>query len=127
VHRRLGGGGHEQHAPAPALEVLVGEAEAALREGRLQGTPAKIDIQNAWLLYNIGNDRALYPALMRIGGRTDLTVAEREVIQDIWANWSVRRAAAAMDNGNAQRAVDLWDALQAIQADVERIKPLNAA
>jgi len=28
---------------------------------------------------------------------------------------------------NAQRAVDLWDALQAIQADVERIKPLNAA
>ena len=37
--------------------------------------PANIDIQNAWLLYNIGNDRALYPALMRIGGRTDLTVA----------------------------------------------------
>ena len=72
--------------------------------------PAKIDIQNAWLLYNIGNDRALYPALMRIGGRTDLTVAQREVIQDIWANWSVRRAAVAMDNGNVQRAVDILDA-----------------
>jgi addiction module HigA family antidote len=28
---------------------------------------------------------------------------------------------------NAQRAVDLWDAEQAIQDDVERIKPLNAA
>lgn len=28
---------------------------------------------------------------------------------------------------NAQRAVDLWDAAQAIKADVERIKPLNAA
>ena len=28
---------------------------------------------------------------------------------------------------NAQRAVDLWDAAQAIQDDVERIKPLNAA
>jgi antitoxin HigA-1 len=28
---------------------------------------------------------------------------------------------------NAQRAVDLWDAAQAIRADVERIKPLNAA
>jgi addiction module HigA family antidote len=28
---------------------------------------------------------------------------------------------------NAQRAVGLWDAAQAIKADVERIKPLNAA
>ena len=28
---------------------------------------------------------------------------------------------------NAQRAVDLWDAAQTIKADVERIKPLNAA
>jgi addiction module HigA family antidote len=28
---------------------------------------------------------------------------------------------------NAQRAVDLWDAAQAIQADVARIKPLQVA
>lgn len=28
---------------------------------------------------------------------------------------------------NAQRAVDLWDAAQAIKEDVDRIKPLNAA
>ncbi len=40
----------------------------------------------------------------------DLTVAQRETVQNIWANWSVRRAAAAMDNGNAQRAVDILDA-----------------
>ena len=37
---------------------------------------------------------------MRLGGRNDLTVAQRETVQNIWANWSVRRAAAAMDNGN---------------------------
>ncbi len=36
--------------------------------------PANIEIQNAWLLYNTKNDRALYPALMRLGGRQDLTV-----------------------------------------------------
>jgi cellulose synthase operon protein C len=72
--------------------------------------PPTIDIQNAWLLYNLGNDRALYAALMRIGGRRDLTVAQREEVQNIWANWSVRRAAAAMENGNAQRAVDILDA-----------------
>jgi len=52
----------------------------------------------------------LYPGLMRIGSRTDLTVAQRETVQDIWANWSVRRAAIAMDNGNATRAVDILEA-----------------
>ena len=47
---------------------------------------------------------------MRLGSRSDLTVAQRETVQDIWANWSVRRAAAAMDNGNVRRAVDILDA-----------------
>jgi plasmid maintenance system antidote protein VapI len=28
---------------------------------------------------------------------------------------------------NAQRAVDLWDATQAIEKDLRRIRPLNAA
>ncbi len=72
--------------------------------------PPNIAIQNVWLLYNMGNDRALYAALMRIGSRGDLTVAQRETVQDIWANWSVRRAGIAMDNGNAQRAVDILEA-----------------
>jgi tetratricopeptide (TPR) repeat protein len=72
--------------------------------------PANVEIQNAWLLFNTRNDRLLYPALMRIGGRSDLTSTQRETVQDIWANWSVRRAAAAMDNGNYQRAVDILDA-----------------
>jgi tetratricopeptide (TPR) repeat protein len=72
--------------------------------------PGNIDIQNAWLLYNTGNDRGLYPALMRLGSRSDLTAAQRETVQTIWANWSVRRAAAAMENGNVRRAVDILDA-----------------
>jgi tetratricopeptide (TPR) repeat protein len=72
--------------------------------------PAAVEIQNAWLLFNTQNDRALYPALMRLGSRTDMTVAQRETVQDIWANWSVRRASAALDNGNLQRSVDILDA-----------------
>ena len=72
--------------------------------------PANIDVQNAWLLYNTGDDRALYPALMRLGSRNDLSVAQREMVENIWANWSVRRAGAAMDNGNVRRAVDILDA-----------------
>ena len=72
--------------------------------------PASVEVQNAWLLFNTGNDRALYPALMRLGGRQDLTNVQREAVEDIWANWSVRRAGTAMDNGNIQRAVDILDA-----------------
>jgi len=72
--------------------------------------PANVDIQNAWLLYNTGNDRALYPALMRLGSRNELSATQRETVQNIWANWSVRRAAAAMENGNVRRAVDILDA-----------------
>ena len=72
--------------------------------------PSNVDLQNAWLLYNIGDDRALYPALMQLGSRSDLTVTQRETVQNLWANWSVRRAATAMENGNVHRAVDILDA-----------------
>ncbi len=75
-----------------------------------QAIPPNIDIQDAWLLFNTRNDRLLYQTLMRLGGRADLTVTQRETVQDIWANWSVRRAALAMDNANLQRAQDILDA-----------------
>ena len=72
--------------------------------------PPAIEIQNVWLLFETGADRQLYPELMRLGGRKDLTVAQRETVQKIWANWSVRRAGMAMDNGDVKRAVDILDA-----------------
>jgi len=72
--------------------------------------PSSIEIQNAWLLFNTHNDRALYPMLMRLDARAGLTAAERETLQDIWAQWSVRCAAAARDDGNVQRSIDILDA-----------------
>jgi tetratricopeptide (TPR) repeat protein len=75
-----------------------------------QAPPANMEIQNAWLLYNTKNDRALYPMLMRLGSRQDLSPAQRETVQTIWANWSVRRAGAALDNNDNQRAVEILEA-----------------
>lgn len=72
--------------------------------------PATVEVQNAWLLYNTGNDKNLYQALMKLGGRADLTIVDRQTVQEIWANWSVRRATAAIENGNYRRAVDILDA-----------------
>jgi tetratricopeptide (TPR) repeat protein len=75
-----------------------------------QQVPPDVDVQNAWLLYNIGDDRSLYDALMRLGGRMDLSAPQREMVENIWANWSVRRANAAIENGDISRAVDILDA-----------------
>jgi tetratricopeptide (TPR) repeat protein len=90
-------------------QELMARVEAHYAKLKME-PPASIDIQNAWLLFNTRNDRVLYSALMRLGSRTDLTKAERETVEDIWANWSVRRASIAMDNGNVTRAVDILDA-----------------
>lgn len=91
---------------AMALFNRVQKHYATLREE----PPADVEIQSAYLLYNTKNDRALYPALMQLGARQDLTVAQRETIQSLWANWSVRRASQAFDNGNTARAIDILDA-----------------
>ena len=79
-------------------------------ERQHQLMPPSLAIQNAWLLYNTQNDRGLYPALMQLGSRPDLTAAQRETVQTIWANWAVRRAGAYMDNNQNQQAVDILEA-----------------
>jgi tetratricopeptide (TPR) repeat protein len=75
-----------------------------------QAAPGAMEVQNAWLLYNTGNDRNLYQTLMKLGGRKDLTDAQRRTVQEIWAAWSVRRSTAAMENGNYRRSIDILDA-----------------
>jgi tetratricopeptide (TPR) repeat protein len=87
-----------------------------------QPMPASMAVQNAWLLFNTKNDRALYPALMNLGGRADLTVAQREQVQNIWASWAAQRAGAAFDNGNNERAVQILEAASAAFPDNVTVK-----
>ncbi len=72
--------------------------------------PPDAVIQYAYLLYNSNNDRALYPLLMQLGARKDLTPEQVSTVQGIWANWAVRRSATAFDNGNNARALEILDA-----------------
>ena len=72
--------------------------------------PADVDIQNAWLLYNSGNDMGLDRQLLTLGGRTDLTDTQRRTIQTIWANWAVRRANQSAANGDTKRALAILNA-----------------
>ena len=72
--------------------------------------PAKLEIENAWLLYNGMDDAGLYHQLMSLGARTDLTEAERTTVQTIWTNWAVRRASQAAAAGNSPRAQAILNA-----------------
>jgi tetratricopeptide (TPR) repeat protein len=72
--------------------------------------PADVDIQDAWLLFNGGNDAGLYRQLMLLGSRQDLSDEQRRTVQTIWTNWAVRRANQAAANGNIKRSLAILNA-----------------
>ncbi|WP_158794116.1 cellulose biosynthesis protein BcsC [Granulicella sp. L60] len=72
--------------------------------------PADVDIQDAWLLFNGGNDAGLYRQLMQLGTRQDLSDEQRRTVQTIWTNWAVRRANQAAANGNIKRSLAILNA-----------------
>ena len=72
--------------------------------------PSGLEVQHGWLLYNAGDDKALYPVLLGLDARRDLTSAQREQVETLWASWAVRRAEFFLDNGNVPRGVQLLQA-----------------
>jgi hypothetical protein len=69
-----------------------------------------MEIQHAWLLYNVGDDVGLYPVILRLDARQDLSAAQRQQVENIWADWAVRRANAAMTAGHLLRGVEVLQA-----------------
>ncbi|HEX3985463.1 MAG TPA: cellulose synthase subunit BcsC-related outer membrane protein [Acidobacteriaceae bacterium] len=72
--------------------------------------PARVDIQNAWLLLNVRDDRDLYQQLMLLGDRTDMTDDQRREVQTVWASWAQQRAAQAAAAGDHRRALEILTA-----------------
>jgi tetratricopeptide (TPR) repeat protein len=90
--------------------------------------PAGMEIQYAWLLYNMQNDAGLYPVMMHLDQRTDLTAADRKQVNDIWANWAVGRAEVAMERNDVVHGVELLQAaLEDYPHDLAVHKALAAA
>jgi len=92
--------------------------EAALFINRVQqhyaaqntAAPSDIDIQDAWLLFNSGNDTGLYRQLMLLGSRPDLADEQRRTVQTIWTNWAVRRANQTAAGGDTKRSLAILNA-----------------
>lgn len=102
-----------------SIYAALGHPQDAMRFlGRVQqhyahegvAPPSDVDIQTAWLLFNSGNDPALYKQLMMLGGRPDLTAEQRRTIQTIWASWAVRRSQQAIEAKNPKRAIAILNA-----------------
>lgn len=72
--------------------------------------PSDVDVQDAWLLFNSGNDTGLYRQLMLLGGRPDLSDDQRRTVQTIWTNWAVRRANQAVGAGDQKRSLAILNA-----------------
>lgn len=67
----------------------------------------------------------LYPLLMALGGRTDLSDAQRRALQRIWAQWAVRQAAEQARAGEPDRAqVTLGTATAAFSDNPEALRGL---
>jgi tetratricopeptide (TPR) repeat protein len=79
--------------------------------------PVDIDVQDAWLLFNGGNDAGLYRQLMLLGGRQDLNDEQRRTVQTIWTNWAVRRANQSAADGNVKRSLEILNAAARSFAD----------
>src|SRR5665213_2395090 len=94
--------------PREATSFLVRVQQIYAAQG--MAAPPDVDIQSAWLLYGSGDDAALYPALMALGGRMDLTDDQRRKVQTIWAAWAVRRARQSTAEGNTKRALAILNA-----------------
>ncbi len=91
-------------------EALKGLSAALLKAHQPQAAqptaaPAAIDIQNASLLFNTGDDAGLYRQLILLGGRSDLSDEQRDTIQTIWTNWALRRAKQAAAAGDTKRSL----------------------
>lgn len=109
----------EYQQTAAAIDAANGQQQAALGMlARIEAyyrterrvPPADVEIQNAWLLFNTGDDRDLYGQLMTLGDRRDMTDDQRRQVQTIWASWAQRRASEAAAQGNPRRGIEILTA-----------------
>jgi tetratricopeptide (TPR) repeat protein len=82
--------------------------------------PYAVEAQYAWLLLNTGDESRLASTLTQMGRRTDLTGGEQQQTRNIWAAWSIRKAAREEKNGNSRQALAILEtAFQAYPANAD--------
>lgn len=66
--------------------------------------PAGMSVEFARWLSGTGDEVHLYPILMALGSRADLSDPQRRTVQQVWAGWAVRQAGEQARAGDLERA-----------------------
>ncbi len=107
-----GATGHNQ----TAVEMM-GRVLAHYQPGR-NDAPYSVQAQYAWLLLNAGDENQLAATLGQMGRRTDLTAGQQQQTRNLWAAWSIRKAAKEEKSGDSKRALAILEmASQAFPAN----------
>ena len=98
-----GATGHNQ----TAVEMM-GRVLAHYQPGR-NDAPFAVEAQYAWLLLNAGDESRLATTLAQMGRRPDLTPGQQQQTRNLWAAWSIRKAAHEEKSGNTKQALAILE------------------
>ncbi len=86
----------------------MGRVMAQYQPG-MNDAPYNVQAQYCWLLLNTGDEARLANELASIGRRPDLTAGQKQQTSDLWAAWSVRKAAKEEKSGNSKQAIAILE------------------
>jgi cellulose synthase operon protein C len=87
------------------------EQASSIYQNAGEPTPIDLDLQLAWAMVDSGqHDSELQLLLNRTRNRSDLGAGQRRAIDEIWADWSIRRANQAVRSRKPGEAVAILTA-----------------
>jgi cellulose synthase operon protein C len=88
----------------PMIQSL--EQASSIYQHQGEPTPIDLEVQLAWAMVDSGqHDPELQQLLNKARSRPDLAAKQRAAINEIWVDWSIRRAAQAMRSKKPSEAV----------------------
>jgi cellulose synthase operon protein C len=107
----------------PMIRLL--ERASSIYQTRHEPTPVDLEVQLAWAMVDSGqHDPELQGLLNQARSRSDLTARQRAAINEIWADWSIRRASQALSSKKPAEAVAI---LTAARSDLPSDRRIPAA
>ena len=98
-------GAHSTLGQAAATVQLL-ERERTLYASQNQAPPPDLDVQLAWaMLDDPGSDPK--PFLEKLRVRKDLTAAQSATVEEIWCDWNIHAADAALSNKRPDEAISI--------------------
>jgi cellulose synthase operon protein C len=107
----------------PMIRLL--RQACSIYQTRGEPAPVDLEVQLAWAMVDSGqHDPELQELLNRTRNRSDLTATERRTVNEIWVDWSIRRANQAMRSKKPGEAVAI---LTAARSDLPSDRRIPAA